>query len=65
MRYLPLALWASSTLVMVLIVLSDFAFSDSADVKLTGKRLALALVWPLAAMSRRGREVLFNTGRGL
>jgi hypothetical protein len=64
MRYVPLFLWGGVTLVLVAIVVSEFAFGKG-DAKLLGKRLGLALVWPVAALSRSGRNILFSAGRKL
>lgn len=64
MRYLPFAIYAAVTVVILGIVLSDFFFGR-ADVKRLAIRVALAFIWPLAALSRPGRDLLFNTGREL
>lgn len=64
MRWLPFTLWAAITVVLVVIVISDFAFGKG-DVKLLGKRMGLAFIWPLAALSRPGRDLLFNVGKEL
>lgn len=64
MRYLPVALWAAITFVLLLIITSDFAFGKG-DAKTFFKRLALSFVWPLAALSRPGRDLLFKYGSEL
>lgn len=64
MRYAPIALWAAATFVLLLIVTSDFAFGKG-DTKIYLQRIALAFVWPLAALSRPGRDLLFNYGSKL
>lgn len=64
MRWIPFFLWVSGTIVLVLAIVSDFAFGDG-NAKLLAKRLGLAIVWPLAALSKPGREILFNYGSKL
>lgn len=64
MRWLPFVLWVAVTVVLMLIIISDFAFG-AGDAKRLAKRLLLALVWPLAALSSPGRDILFNTGKEL
>jgi hypothetical protein len=65
MRYLPFALWAAITIVLVLIALSDFFFGKS-GARLFAVRIGLALIWPLALLSSAGRSILFRAvGREL
>jgi hypothetical protein len=65
MRYLPFALWAAITVVLVLVALSDFLFGKS-GAKLLGMRVLLSLIWPLAILSAAGRSILFRAvGREL
>lgn len=64
MRYLLFALYVSSLITMILMVLSDFFFGHSSGRDL-GRRLLLVLVWPIAILSRAGRVILFNNGRDL
>lgn len=64
MRWLPFALWVAITVVLVAIMLSDFFFGKG-DAKRLSIRIALAFVWPFAALSRPGRDLLFNTGKKL
>lgn len=63
-RLLTFSLLISITGVLILIVLSDYIFGD-VNLRTTGKRLGLVLVWPLAVLSRPGRELLFNYGSKL
>lgn len=64
MRWLPFVLWIAVTVVLIMVVLSDFLFGKG-DAKRLGIRIALAFVWPLAALSRPGRDVLFKEGKKL
>ncbi len=62
MRYIPFFLWIGGTVTLLLLILSDFVFGRGQPATLL-KRAALALVWPLAALSRPGRELLFRENR--
>jgi hypothetical protein len=64
MRYFPFILWVAITVVLIVSVTSDFAFGKS-DVRRWLIRMGLALIWPFAALSRAGREVLFKNGRSI
>lgn len=64
MRYLALSTWAAVTVVLMVIIISDFAFGKG-QAKLLLKRLGLALVWPIACLSRPGRNLLFKEGKKL
>lgn len=64
MRYIPFFLWIGGTVTLLLLILSDFIFGRGRPATLL-KRAALALVWPVAALSRPGRELLFKTGKEL
>lgn len=61
MRWLPFLLYVSGTILLALVVFSDYAFG-SADGQTTLKRFALVAVWPVAALSRKGRDLLFKYG---
>lgn len=63
MRY-PFIAYAAITLVILLVVLSDFVFGDSTWGRLW-RRVLLAFVWPLAMLSSSGRAVLFTNGSKL
>lgn len=63
MRWLPFFMYVSGTAMLTLFVLSDYAFGG-ADGKTTLKRFGLVFVWPLAALSRAGRDLLFKYGSG-
>jgi hypothetical protein len=62
MRYLPFILWFAITAMLLVAITSDFLFGRR-DPRLWLMRMGLALVWPLAALSRAGREILFRNGR--
>lgn len=64
MRWQLIAVWAAVTVVLMLMAISDFAFGQR-DAKKLGICLALAVFWPIAALSSRGRELLFRTGKTL
>jgi hypothetical protein len=64
MRYLPFTLWAAVTVVFFVFALSD-AFFGKANAKQTVVRMALAVFWPVALLSRSGRQLLLAAGRGL
>jgi hypothetical protein len=56
-----LMVWSLGGLGLLLVALSDLAFSKS--FKAFPKRLALILVWPLALFSARGRAALWHVTR--
>ena len=58
------ALWLGVTAVIVAMALSDFLFGNR-DPRRLGLRVLLAFAWPIAALSRSGRDILFNLGKGL
>ena len=64
LRYLPLVVWLSITVVFVFMSLSQFLFGARDFGKLL-RRLGLALVWPLAMLSSAGRRILMDEGRNL
>ena len=59
MRYIPFFLWIGGTVTLLLLILGRGRPATLL------KRAALALVWPVAALSRPGRELLFKTGKEL
>jgi hypothetical protein len=63
-RYLPFVLWIAITVVLLVTITSDFIFGRR-DPRLWLMRMGLALIWPLAALSRAGRDILFRNGRDL
>lgn len=76
MRWVPFALWGGITAYLLLLVLSEFVFGSGKqhprsrdelrrDAKLLAIRAGLALVWPFAALSRAGRNLLFRYGAKL
>lgn len=63
MRYLPFIVYSAVTIVMLVFVLSDLVFRRDTFRRVL-LRAALVLIWPLAALNRAGREILFRSGRG-
>jgi hypothetical protein len=62
MRYLAFTLWAAITLVLIGISFSSFVFG-SLKAREFGIHVALAIVWPIALLSRDGRRMLKQIGR--
>lgn len=65
MRYLPFFLYIAVAFVLMLMSFSDYVFYKDASTRLLLRRLVLCLIWPFAAMSRRGRRVLFSAAKGV
>lgn len=64
MRWRIFALYVAITVVLMAICASDFFFGKGEGRKL-GVRLGLCLIWPLAGLSRAGRDLLFKSGAKL
>lgn len=64
MRWMLLPIWIAITAVLVIIVASDSLFAKKRDPRL-GMRFLLCLVWPIALLTKAGREVLFKNSEGL
>ena len=64
MRWRLFYLWVAVTFVLIAISFSDFFFGRG-NAKRLGLRVLLSFVWPLAALSSAGREILFRAGRKL
>jgi len=62
MRWILFAVWVAVTVSIVLFALSDFIWGKG-NLKKLGTYVALAFVWPLAALSKPGRDYLFNIWR--
>jgi hypothetical protein len=61
-RYLPFILYSAVTIVMLAFVVSDLLFRRDSFRRVL-LRILLVLIWPLAALNRAGREILFRSGR--
>ncbi len=64
MRWTLFALYATATVMLVLMVVDDF-FMGPGKPKQLFIRLALCFLWPVVALSNRGRDLLFKQWRGL
>jgi len=61
-------IWFLGTLALLLLTLADTLFGRAPfgqRVRALPLRCLLALVWPLALIVRRGRELLFSQWRGV
>lgn len=61
-RYLAFYLWVGVTAWMALTVAADHFFGTETTRKRTAVRFLLVVLWPLAILSRRGRDILFKEG---
>jgi hypothetical protein len=64
MRYIPFAIWVGITLWFLVMSVSSYYFGDG-GVRLLAKRIGLSFVWPLAMLSREGRNIILSYGRKL
>lgn len=64
LRWRFFEVYAAITLVLILLCFSDFFFGDG-KAKQLAIRLMFCFLWPIAALSSTGREILFKQGRGL
>jgi hypothetical protein len=64
MRYLPFALWAAITVVLIAMSLSSFLFG-SLQARQLAINVVLALVWPIALLSGAGRQALLQMGKSV
>jgi hypothetical protein len=64
--YFGFILWFAGTMLFISVVFSSHAFSEvgSPHRKLLGRRLLLCFVWPIALLSKAGRDYLFATTKG-
>jgi hypothetical protein len=60
-----LRIWLAGVLLVSLLALSDFIFRKPHTLSVLVRRLAMALVWPLAIISAAGRRALFGAFIGV
>ena len=64
MRYAIFGVWFALSVAFIVMSLSAFFFGRR-DVHRLAKRVALAVIWPLALLSTAGRSVLLDEGKDL
>ena len=64
MRYAIFGVWFALSAAFIVMSLSAFFFGRR-DVRRLAKRVALAVIWPLALLSTAGRSVLLDEGKDL
>lgn len=64
MRWRLFAIYVTGTVMLLILCISDFFIGDGRAKELM-IRLLLCFLWPFAALSSRGRDLLFKYGRGL
>ena len=62
LEYLGFYLWVGITAWFVIMVFADHFFGNRATRKRTALRFFLVMLWPLAILSRRGRDIVFKEG---
>lgn len=58
-------IWFVPVVIHGLMSLFEYAFDRDASGTLFLKRLGLLAIWPLAALSKRGRDILFSNTPGV
>ena len=61
-EYFGFYIWVGITAWLLFTVLADHFFGTAPTRKRTAVRFLLVVLWPLAMLSRRGRDIVFKEG---